>query len=278
MITWFRSATRSLRVENQFDFIGELNEQERAKAHWKDLNNQIERLGGVDRAFFSFLPLDLKLELKEAPKGVPIVEKVSATNFMDRLKKLLEAPAYTNFVGLDEKKYSFTPVEKEVIIKRGETFFNEFETELIKQICQRLENADRSLGVTANDAIEDGDNTAKLEQRIIDLAKLVLTAKDDSKRLKGKVDKSLVEIVDFKFEPDIRMAAAKMLNDKTGSFRGWSIDAKGDLNKQLKDDVEGALNIPNFKEFKESMLSRPLREWYLKQQDILALLPPTKPK
>ncbi len=278
MITWFRSATRSLRVENQFDFIGELNEQERAKAHWKDLNNQIERLGGVDRAFFSFLPLDLKLELKEAPKGVPIVEKVSATNFMDRLKKLLEAPAYTNFVGLDEKKYSFTPVEKEVILKRGETFFNEFETELIKQICQRLENADRSLGVTANDAIEDGDNTAKLEQRIIDLAKLVLTAKDDSKRLKGKVDKSLVEIVEFKFEPDIRMAAAKMLNDKTGSFRGWSIDAKGDLNKQLKDDVEGALNIPNFKEFKESMLSRPLREWYLKQQDILALLPPTKPR
>ena len=30
----------------------------------------------------------------------------------------------------------------------------------------------------------------------------------------------------------------------------------------------------NFKEFKDSMLSRTLREWYLKQQDILQLLPP----
>ena len=65
-----------------------------------------------------------------------------------------------------------------------------------------------------------------------------------------------------------------MLNDKTGSYRGWSIDTKGDLNKALKDDVEGALNIANFKEFKEAMLSRTLREWYLRQQDVLQLLPP----
>ncbi|MEI6358000.1 MAG: zinc-dependent metalloprotease, partial [Verrucomicrobiota bacterium] len=38
MLSWFRTGTRSLRVENQFEFIGELNEKDRAKAHWKDLN------------------------------------------------------------------------------------------------------------------------------------------------------------------------------------------------------------------------------------------------
>jgi hypothetical protein len=277
ILQWFRANARSLRVENQFEFIGALNEQDRAKAHWKDLTQQLEQLGGVDRALFSYLPLDLKLELKDPPKSVAAADKINAATLQARLKKLLEAPAYTNFVGLDEKKYSFTQAEKDVILKRGEKFFGEFETELVKQICQRLENAERNLGQVANDNLEDNDATAKLEQRIIDLAKLVLTSKDDSKRIKGKVDKSMVEVVDFKFDHETRMAAAKMLNDKTGAFRGWSIDAKSDLNKQLKDDIDGSLNIPNFKEFKESMLSRPLREWYLKQQDILGLLPPKPP-
>jgi hypothetical protein len=196
---------------------------------------------------------------------------------MARLRKLLDAPAYTNFVGLDEKKYSFTPAEKEVILQRGEKFFREFERELVRQVCSRLENAPRDLGLAAQESLEDGDITAKLEQRILETARLVLTAKDDTRRLKGKVDKSLVEVIDFRYEPEIRMAAAKMLNDRTGTYRGWATDAKGDLNKALKDEIEGALNIANFKDFKDSMLSRTLREWYLKQQDILGLLPPKPP-
>ena len=81
-------------------------------------------------------------------------------------------------------------------------------------------------------------------------------------------------VMDFKYDHDIRMAAAKALNDRVGSFRGWSVDTKGDLNKALKDEVDGALNIGNFKDFKDSMLSRTLREWYLRQQDLLVLLPP----
>ena len=108
----------------------------------------------------------------------------------------------------------------------------------------------------------------------MDLSRTIILAKDDTKQIKGKVDKSLVEVVDFKYDDETRLAAAKALNDKTGSFRGWATDAKGDLNKALKDEVEGVLNIANFKDFKDSMLSRALREWYLKQQDILALLPP----
>ena len=274
MLSWFRASTRSLRVENQFEFIGELNQKDRAKAHWKDLNDQVERIGGVDRALFSFLPLDLKLELKDPSKGIPTADKVGETNLMGRLRKLLDAPAYTNFVGLDEKKYAFSAAEKELILKRGEKFFREFEKELVKQVCARLENSSRDLGIVAQENLEDADITAKLEQRIIDTARLVLTAKDESKRLKGKVDKSLVEVVDFRYEPEVRMAAAKMLNDKTGTYRGWATDAKGDLNKSLKDEIDGALNIANFKDFKDSMLSRTLREWYLKQQDILGMLPP----
>ena len=37
------------------------------------------------------------------------------------------------------------------------------------------------------------------------------------------------------------------------------------------------LNIKHFKQFDEKMLSRPLREWYERQQAILKLLPPAKP-
>lgn len=273
MISWFNSRTRSLRVENQFEFIGELNQEARHQAHWKSLTNQIERLGGVDRVLFSYLPVELKLELKDLPTNSLAVDRISAASLQARLVKLLESPVYTNFVGLDEKKASFTAEEKAIIRQRGETFFAEFEKHILKDLCQKLGNASRDLGVEATGVVSDSDPVARLEQRIIDLARNVLTAKDDAKHIKGRVDKSLVEVVEFKYDHETRLAAAKALNENSGSFKGWSVDAKSDLNKALKEEVDGALNVANFKEFKESMLSRPLREWYLRQQEILQLLP-----
>ena len=274
MLNWFRANLRSLRVENQFDFIGDLNQKDRQQAHWKTLNEQLDKLGGVDRAVFAFMPVDLKLELKDEPKEVAALDKINAGALSERLAKLLEAPAYTNFVGLDEKKYSFTREEKDLINQRGKKFFEEFEKEVVKQVVGRLENAPRDLGFEATGTVSEDDAVSKLEHRIMDLARTVILAKNEAVHIKGKVDKSLVEVVDFKYDDETRLAAAKALNDKTGSFRGWATDAKGDLNKALKDEVEGALNSANLKEFKDSSLSRPLREWYLKQQDILALLPP----
>jgi hypothetical protein len=43
---------------------------------------------------------------------------------------------------------------------------------------------------------------------------------------------------------------------------------------QLKNEVEAALNLSHFKDFKVSLLSRSVREWYQKQREVLALLPP----
>ncbi|HTI68334.1 MAG TPA: zinc-dependent metalloprotease [Candidatus Limnocylindria bacterium] len=274
MLYWFRSGARSLRLENDFGFIGALNKKDRTVAHWKSLNEQIEHLGGIDRTFFGTLPLDLKIDTKGEQKGVSAADKINAGTLSSRLEKLLEAPAYTNFVGLDEKHYSFTKEEKELIVKRGRKFFEEFEKETVKRVCKSFEDAPRDLGTEANDHLEDDDVVAKLETKIVEMARTVVLATDDSKRLKGKVDKSFVEVVKFKYDQETRLAAAKMLNDKTGSFRAWSIEAKSDLNKALKDQVEGALNIANLKDFKESSLSLPLREWYLEQQDVLGLLPP----
>ena len=279
IISWFRADTRSLRVENQFDFIGDLNRQERLDAHWKRLNTQIEQLGGVDRAAFSILPIDLKLDLKREPVGVPIAQRLSASNLTARLEKLLASPTYTNFVGLDDKKYSFTKEERALVIQRGSKCFEELEKELAKQICQRLENAPRTLGVEAAKTVGDEDIVAKLEQRITEMARLVVMARkeasgtNESSRVEGKLDKGYVEVLDFKYDLDTRLAAAKMLNEKTGSFKGWADDAKTDLNNQLKGEVEAALNLSHFKDFKVAMLSRPLREWYQRQQDLLALLP-----
>ncbi|MEI6391385.1 MAG: hypothetical protein WCT12_09780 [Verrucomicrobiota bacterium] len=107
-----------------------------------------------------------------------------------------------------------------------------------------------------------------------ELAKLVITAKEDAKRLPGKVDKGYVEVPEFKYDQETRINAAKALDDKAGSFKGWAEDAKSDLNTQLKNEVEASLNLAHFKDFKVSLLSRSVRDWYQKQQDILALLPP----
>jgi len=274
MLSWFRGDIRSLRVESQFDFVGDLNHKERLEAHLKYLNSQIEQLGGVDRAIFSFLPIDLKLELKTDPIGVPVIQRLSATNLIGKLEKLLDSSTYKTFVGLDDKKYSFTKEEHDLILKRAKKFFEELEKEVVKQVCERLTNAPRTLGIEASGAAGEEDIVAKVEQRIIEMAKIVITAREDDKKVEGKVDKGYVEVSNFKYDQETRLAAAKALDDKTGSFKGWAEDAKSDLNTQLKNDVEAALNLAHFKDFKVSLLSRSVREWYQKQQDVLALLPP----
>ena len=156
-------------------------------------------------------------------------------------------------------------------------YFEELEKELVKQICSKLENAPRNLGTEADGALGEEDIVAKLEQRIIEVAKYVITAKSETNRVSGRVDKSLVSVLEYKYDQETRVAAAKSLNEKTGSFKGWADDAKGELNGQLKKQVEEALNISHFKDFKVSLLSRPLREWYQQQQEILQLLPAAAP-
>lgn len=275
VLNWFRASTRSLRVENQFDYIGELNERERQIQHWQALTNQMDRLGGLDRVVFAWMPAELKLETKKEPEAVLAAQKISATNLAARLEKLLKSPAYANFVGLDEKKYSFTEAEQKIIIERSKKLFTELEEAVLARVLKTYENAPRDLALKAFGTVGDDDVVDQLEKRIIELAKHVVTARDETKRVKGRVDKSNVEVVEFKFEQDTRIAAAKALSDKTGSFTAWATDAKSALNKSLKEEVDAALNIGNFKAFKDSMLSRPLREWYLRQQEILKLLPST---
>ena len=278
ILTWFRAGTRSVKVENAFEFVGDLNHREVVQAHWKALNDQVEKVGGLDRLVFGVLPLDLKLEFKGEPKGTAVAEKMDAKKLTERLGKLLESPAYTNFVGLDEKTYTFSKEEKELILKRGKTYFEQVEKEVVRRAAGVFERASRDLGVEANKMVGDDDIIAQLDKRIIDFAKVVIMAKNDEERREGKVDKSIVTIVDFKYDLDTRVSAARALADPIGSFKGWSVDAKGDLNKQLKDDIDAALNVQNFKDFQESSLSRRLREWYMNQQAVLMLLPPKRPR
>lgn len=276
-LVWFKADTRSLRVENEFDFIGELNLKERHQAHWKYLNRQIDELGGVDRALFSPLSADFKLDLKDEPAGMFVVQRLSATNLSAKLERLLANTNYITFVGLDDKKYTFTPEDRSLILERGREYFQKLEDEYVKQLCKRLEDAPRDLGSEANDTIAEDDITAKLEHRIIEVAKQVITAQVETNHISGKVDKSYVEVPVYKYDQETRVAAAKALNEKTGSYKSWADDAKNDLNAQLKKQVEEALNISHFKDFQVSLLSRPLREWYQQQQEILGLLPTTPP-
>ncbi|MEI6715809.1 MAG: zinc-dependent metalloprotease [Verrucomicrobiota bacterium] len=276
MLSWFKAGTRSLRVEKAFSFTGELNEKELLQAHWKALNEQVERLGGVDRAVFGFLPVDLKLDLKTEPKEVESVERLDAQKMTERLSKLLESPNYETFVGLDDKTHSFTKEEKALILERGKKFFEEFEKRVLKAACQTFENTRRDLGVRASESVGEDDIVAKLERRFQEFSKELILKRNEEQRRRGKVDKAYVEVADFKYDLETRLAAARVLSDNNGSFKGWAVEAKADLHKQLKEAVEGSLNIQNFKDFQESILSRPLRDWFLNQQSVLALLPAKK--
>jgi hypothetical protein len=136
-----------------------------------------------------------------------------------------------------------------------------------------LTTATRNLDFEANGYEADDDALAKLDQRIIDLAKVVVTAQDETNRIDGKVDKMTVSVPKFKYDQATRLDAAKMLGPNNGSFKTWADEAKSDLNAALKKEVDTALGLDHFKDFKPSLLSRPLQEWYQEQQEILALLP-----
>ncbi len=274
ILSWFKSDTRSLRVENKFDFIGDLNHKERLQAHWNSLTNQIEQLGGVDRAAFSFLHTDLKLDLKTMPTNFAVMPHLNATNLTAKLDRLLTNANYATFIGLDDKKHSFTPEERELILKRGQKYFQEMEKEVIRQICRKLDKAPRNLDFDANGYVGEDDVLAKLDQRIIDLARLVITTEDQTNRIEGKVDKMSVSVPQFKYDQATRLDAAHMLGAGGGSYKGWADQAKSELNEVLKKQVDSALGLDHYKDFKPSVLSRPLQEWYQEQQEILALLPP----
>ena len=278
ILKWFRSSTRSVRLENNYDYIGDLNKRNRTKDHWKSLNDQITKLGGLDRALFSYLPAPLKLQLKTPAAGIKAADKISADALGKRLQKLLESPAYAEFVGLDEKNYKFTDKEKKLIIERGKQLFTELEEEVLKQVISQLNTTVRDLGSAANDGnLAEKDVVSELEQRIIDLADYLLVSKDEKKKISGRLAKSSITVSDFKFKYGTRMEAAKALASKTGSFASWSVEAKSRIHSKLKGDIDGQLNIANLKSFTDSMLSRPLRAWYLNQSLLLRLLPKVRP-
>ncbi|HEY3864334.1 MAG TPA: zinc-dependent metalloprotease [Verrucomicrobiae bacterium] len=273
ILSWFRADTRSFRVESKFDFIGELNRKERMQAHWTYLTNQIEELGGLDRTVFSFMPLDLKLDLKDKPTNAPAVERLNGSNLTERLEKLLTNASYSTFVGLDDKKYSFTKEERALIVQRGKKFFEEVDKDVVHRVCERLTSAPRNLDLEANGYDGDDDVVAKLDKRIIDLAKIVITAQDETNRIEGKLDKATVSVPKFKYDQATRVEAAKMLAPNAGSYKTWADEAKSDINEALKKEVDAALGLDHFNGFKITLLSRPLQEWYQEQQDLLAMLP-----
>ena len=140
-------------------------------------------------------------------------------------------------------------------------------------VCQRLTNATRNLDFEANGHVSDDDALAKLDQRIIDLAKLVITTQDETNKIEGKEDKQIVSVPHFKYDQATRLDAARMLGPTTGSYKGWADEAKSEINEALKKEIDSALGLDHYKDFKPSVLSRPLEEWYQEQQEILALLP-----
>ncbi|MCH8921592.1 MAG: zinc-dependent metalloprotease [Planctomycetes bacterium] len=273
ILVWFRSKTRSLRIERDFPVVDALSEKALLAAHWKSLNEQVKKLGGIDRVAFSYLPVTLKLDLKVKPKDIVAPEKFDAAKMSQRVAELLESDSYKTFVGADGKTHSFTDEEKALIKKRAKAYFDRYEQALVKRIVTALGGASRDLGVKVTGSVSDDDMVAQFEKQIIALAKVIITAKDDKSRRRGKLGKGLVEVVEYKYDLETRLAAGKMLSDGIGSFSQWSKDAKGAMHKALKDDVDGALNINNLKAFKPSQLSRPLRQWYLDQQKVLGMLP-----
>jgi hypothetical protein len=275
-LQWFGTSARSYKIEFDLDFVGSLTEEELLEKRWKSLNHQVEMIGGVDRLIASYMPFDLKLDLKKQPEGVVAPSAFKPEAFYEAVKKKLSSKAYTEFVGLDDQMHSFTEEEKEVILERAKAAAKLIEEELIQSFFNVVAQSDRSLGLAATGSVGDDDIISQIEKRIGEMAKLTILAKDDSQRIKGKVGGAIVEVVDYKYSKETRLAASRALSSGAGSFPEWSREWQGELNKALKNEIETALTIPLMKSFETSMLSRSLRQWYLEQQEVLRSIPAGK--
>jgi len=274
-LSWFSSSIRSLRIERDFDYIGSLNEEERQAAHWKSLNEQITKAGGIDRFAFGFAPIGLVLDLKLKVEGVVPPSKYDAAKMTAKVAELLEKDAYKKFVGADGETHEFTEKEKELIKKQSAAYFVEFEKQLVKALFLAWASTKRDLGAKVQGHVADDDIVAKMEKHILAAAKVIVMTRDiknKDARIAGKVDKSYVEVIDFKYDLATRQAAAKAIADAVGSYPAWAKESRGALGKALKADVDTSLNIQNFKVFTDSKLSRPLRDWYLDQQGLIRVL------
>ncbi len=274
-LKWFSSSTRSLRIERDFPYIGVLNEEARAAAHWKSLNEQITKAGGIDRFAFGFAPLPLTLDLKPPVADAVPPTKFDAAKMTAKFAELLEKDAYKKFVGADGKEHEFTDKERELIKKRSEAYFKDFEKQLVRRLLQTWATTRRDLGAKVQGHVVDDDIIAKFEKQILAAAKYVIVTRDiknKDARISGKVDKAYVEVVDFKYDLETRVDAARAIADSAGSYSAWAKDVRVAMGKELKTLVDSSLNINNFKTFTDSKLSRPLRDWYLDQQVLLRSL------
>jgi hypothetical protein len=273
MLSWMNRNTRSSKIESKFDDRGPSFKDDIRSAHWKAFEDQVKRLGGMDRLAFAWIPIDLKIETKTPLAETLEAPKASATELSNRLSTLLNSAAYNEFVGLDDKVHQFTKEEKALILERGKRFFQEFEKLLVRKLFVVYQGARRDLGREATGSVSDVDSHAAFEKRVIELATHVITLKDEKKLVQGRVDKALTSVTDFAYDIETRLEAAKALGDDSGTYKGWAAPAKSALHKRLKEDVESALNIQNFKNFDDFILSPSLRDWWLAQQSLLNLLP-----
>lgn len=274
MLAWLNTSADSIKVVNRYPYVGPLNEDAVLKAHWDALNKQLEKVGGIKRALFSFVAVDATFAptLGAEPKDIVSPEKFDADKMYERFEKMLDSDRYKEFIGADGEKHSFTPAEKKLIRSRAKLYFDELEDQVLVGVIKALGGVKRNLGVEANGTLEEDDVISTLEKELPALAKAVLTAKDEEKTLGGTINKARIEVVDYRYDIATRKAAAQLLSPTNGSFSAWSTEAKEKLKTELKADVDAALNIPALKEFKDSQLSRPLRLWYLQQQSVLGAL------
>lgn len=269
-LAWFKSETKLISINNQFPFVGPLNEQERKTYRWQDLKSKITRVGGTDRLLFAHLPVSLTVDLSHPPEAVVESAKFEANAFSGKVAELLNT-VYAKFVGLNGKEYQFSDSEKQTIVNRAKSFGKYYEEQLLLASLSAFSDAPLNMGRDAEGVKDDEDVISKIEKQYINLAKEIILTTDSVRTRTGKIRSVVVTVPEFKYSDKVRALATKILDNSLGSTPYWSTDARSSIQSALKSKVESALR-PDDSPIKETDLSLVLRTWYAEQQKILSSL------
>jgi hypothetical protein len=268
-LAWFGASQRSVMVDREARLRGVSSDSiARLQIQHKWISDQVEKLGGLSRVLFSYLPQAHDEEDLQSG-AVQSIGQVTAARLQAQLAHIVQ----NGFVGADGAHHQLTEREAQHIMNAGQRFAASIERMYLPYVLYVLTliRADLEAQVAGGYVPPEG-LTEEIEARVTNLvAKLVLD--DDSERVvsgrvvmgEGMAPNVIAPMRRYPF--GLRMLGALTLRSAVGASPDWGLEGRFQIARALKVELEANLGRPIMK-LDPTEISGPLRQWFMQEAAI----------
>ncbi len=275
-LVWLDASTRSAFIERPETKVDELNFGEVKVKKYLWVRQQIESLGGIERTFFSYLPISAKWSTLPEPQGLTVLPRRLVEYLNKSLDDLLDREDIQNFVGADGQKHSFSAAEIALIRKTGHAYIGRIGRALTSELLDALIESKIDLESDLKLVHQSDSLQAQFETRLQEVAEAILLSTSETETIQGEVElapdrRPTVVVKADKYPHELRVKAAKILSSKLSTTLGWSMNGRRNVTEKLLARLKTALG-EDARKISESKVAQPLREWVMHQNEVLKLL------